>query len=137
EDAGQARALRRALVRRFLEADAARGPVVLVFDDLHFADGDSLDLLGALIGQLKGPLLIVCAAGRELLSGSEDWAALGGARHQVIELGPLPPATAAEMIRHLLRRCEGGVPEALVDAAVRAAAGNPGQLAQMVRAYHD
>lgn len=137
EDAGQARALRRALVRRFLEADAARDPVVLVFDDLQFADGDSLDLLGALLDQLTGPILIVCAGGRELLSGPEDWAARGGGRHDVIELDPLPPATAAEMIRYLLRRCEGGVPEALVEAGVRAAAGNPGQLAQMVRAYHD
>lgn len=137
EDAGQARALRRALVRRFLEADAARDPVVLVFDDLQFADGDSLDLLGALLDQLTGPLLIVCAGGRELLSGPEDWAARGGGHHEVIELDPLPPPTAAEMIRHLLRRCEGGVPEALVEAGVRAAAGNPGQLAQMVRAYHD
>lgn len=137
EDPGQVRALRRALVRRFLEADAARHPVVLVFDDLQFADGDSLDLLGALVAQLNGPLLVVCAAGRELLSSQEDWATLGGDRHTVIELGPLPPTTASEMIRHLLRRCEGGVPEALVDAGVRAAAGNPGQLAQMVRAYHD
>src|SRR5690606_30244710 len=78
EDAGQVRALRRVLVRRFLNADAEQEPVVLVFDDLHFADGDSLDLLGALIEQLRGPILIVCAAGRELLSSGDDWAALGG-----------------------------------------------------------
>jgi tetratricopeptide (TPR) repeat protein len=137
DDASQARALRRALVRRFLEADAARGPVVLVFDDLHFADGDSMDLLGSLIENLNGPILIVCAAGRELLSGQQDWAALGGDRHEVLELGPLTAAAAGEIIRRLLRRCEGGVPDALVEAGVKAAAGNPGQLAQMVRSYHD
>jgi predicted ATPase len=137
DDASQARALRRALVRRFLEADAASGPVVLVFDDLHFADGDSIDLLGSLVEHLKGPILIICAAGRELLSGQQDWAALGGERHEVIELGPLSAASAGEIIRRLLRRCEGGVPDALVEAGVKAAAGNPGQLEQMVRSYHD
>jgi predicted ATPase len=137
DDASQARALRRALVRRFLEADAARGPVVLVFDDLHFADGDSVDLLGSLVEHLNGPILMVCAAGRELLSGQQDWGSLGGDRHEVIELGPLTAAAAAEIIRRLLRRCEGGVPDALVEAGVKAAAGNPGQLEQMVRSYHD
>ena len=42
--------MRRAVIKRFLEADAARGarregPLVLVFDDLHWAHDDSLDLL--------------------------------------------------------------------------------------------
>ncbi len=137
DDASQARALRRAVVRRFFEADAERGPVCLVFDNLHFADGDSIDLLESLIEHLGGKTLIICAANRELLSDHEEWVSLGRDRHRLIELGPLPPATAGEMIRRLLRRCEGGVPEALVDAGVKAAGGNPAQLSQMVRSYHD
>lgn len=137
DDAAQAQALRRAIVRRFLEADAAHGPVVLVFDDLHFADADSLDLLGSLISNLNGPILILATAGRELLAQREDWEIRLQGRHEVLEIDPLTNEAAAEMIRRMLRRCEGGVPDALVDAGVRAAAGNPGQLAQMVRSYLD
>ncbi|HSC87465.1 MAG TPA: tetratricopeptide repeat protein [Polyangiaceae bacterium] len=137
DDPGQAQALRRAIVRRFLEADAAQGPVVLVFDDLHLADADSLDLLASLIRHLSGPILILCTAGRELLGQRADWEARLHGRHELLELEPLPADAAAEMIRRMLRRCDGGAPDALVDAGVRAAGGNPGQLAQMVRSYLD
>lgn len=137
DDAAQAQALRRAIVRRFFEADAAHGPVALIFEDLHFADADSLDLLGSLIQYLNGPLLIVCTAGRELLGKREDWETRLVGRHDLLELDPLNVEAASEMIRRMLRRCEGGVPDALVDAGVRAAGGNPGQLAQMVRSYLD
>ncbi len=76
-DPQQVRHLRRAVIKRFLEADAvyapestsappppslgttaahnasARGPIVLVFDDLHFAHEEALDLLGYLIEYLS------------------------------------------------------------------------------------
>src|SRR5690606_16127332 len=50
---------------------------------------------------------------------------------------PFGQPTAYEMIRRILRRCEGGVPEDLVVAGVRASGGNPGQITQMVRSYFD
>lgn len=137
DDPAQAQALRRSIVRRFLEADAARGPVVLFFDDLHLADADSLDLLGALIRNVEGPLLFIAAAGRELLGQREDWEARLAGKLEILELEPLTQEVASEMIRWMLRRSGGGVPDALVDAGVRAAGGNPGQLAQMVRSYLD
>lgn len=137
DDVTQAQGIRRAVVRRFLEADAARGPLVLVVEDLHLADADSLDLLAYLIQSVSGRVLIIATAGREILALRGDWDATYGGRHEVLELEPMSPETAAEMIRRMLRRCEGGVPEALVDAGVRAAGGNPGHLGQMVRSYHD
>ena len=83
-DVSQMRMLRRAVIKRFLEADAFQdptlrrelapdsegpasrpgrrgqpaptGPIVLVFDDLHHAHDDSLDLLGYLIDGIEAPL---------------------------------------------------------------------------------
>src|SRR5690606_33017891 len=43
DDVKQAEGMRRALVRRFFEADSVRVPLCLIFDDLHFADPDSLE----------------------------------------------------------------------------------------------
>ncbi|MGN9767646.1 BTAD domain-containing putative transcriptional regulator [Micromonospora sp. SD12] len=53
--------LRRAAAS-LVSAAAGRGPVLLVVDDLHRADADTLDLLTALVGEpepVTGPVLIV------------------------------------------------------------------------------
>ncbi|MCH2109659.1 MAG: tetratricopeptide repeat protein [Polyangiaceae bacterium] len=134
---GQAQALRGAVIRRFFEADARQGPLVLFFDNLHLADADSLDLLEELISEAEGSLLIVCAGGRELLGKREDWGSSGASTHELIELESLSGIEAAQLIKQMLSRCSGGTPDALIDAAVQAAGGNPGQLVQMVRSFFD
>lgn len=135
DESGPAQGMRRAVMRRFFEADAVARPVCLVFDDLQFADPDSLDLLESLIQYLDGRILLICAAGRELLAQREIWGDAKSERHSLIELEALSKLNSEELIRRMLRRCEGGVPEALVEAGVKAAGGNPGQIAQMVRSY--
>lgn len=137
DEPGQAQAMHRAVVRRLFEADSARSTVCLLIDDLHYADADSLDLLESLIAQLEGRVLVLCAADRELLAMREEWGGRRSGRHILIELELLTDQTASEMVRRLLRRCAGGVPEALVEAGVRAAGGNPGKIVQLVRSYFD
>ncbi len=46
-------------VRRLIDALAARQPLVLVFDDLHWADASSLDLLDGLVRATDRPALFV------------------------------------------------------------------------------
>ena len=146
----QAAVVRRAVLKAFLEADAAVSPVCLVFEDLHQAHDDSLALLAHLIEHLTGPIVVLCAARPELLARREDWGRVGYGpdgppsrsalvppKHRLLELGPVSEAEAAEIVRALLAPCEGGPPEALVDAACARAGGNPEALEQMVRLYHD
>ncbi|MEZ4374587.1 MAG: tetratricopeptide repeat protein [Polyangiaceae bacterium] len=137
DDPVQARLVQRAVVRNFFESDAAQAPMCLVFEDLHLADDDSLDLLRYLAENLSAPILVLCTARSELLARHEDWGTIGGARHQLIEVGPLGPEESAQVAKAMLSPCEGGAPEALVDAAVNLAGGNPGLLEQMVRIFHD
>lgn len=137
DEASQTRVLRQAVVRRFIEASVAHGVSCLVFDDLQQADADSLELLEYLIDSLAGRVLLICAATREFLGEREGWGMRVEGRARVIELEPLSQPLASDLIRYMLHRCEGGVPEALVEAGVRAAGGNPGQLHQMVRSYFD
>ncbi len=140
DDPVQGRLLRRAVVRSFIEADAGHSALCLVFDDLHAAHKDSLDLLRYLLEYLSGPILIICAARPELSSEVDDWARAGERRHTTLELSPLSDDHAALLMRSLLspvaqRGAE--VPESLIDNAVSFASGNPMLLEQMLRVYHD
>lgn len=136
-DPAQASLLRRAIVRNFIESDARRSPICVVLDDLHLADADSVALLEYLIENLKGPILLICLARPEFLSRFEDFAALGGKRHESIELGPVPEQDATVIMQALLSPCQGGPPERLIHAGVSMAGGNPGLLHHMVRIFFD
>ena len=149
-DPHQVHLLRRAVIKRFLEADAGSpsafaaaggqrgGPIVLVFDDLHAAHDDSLDLLAYLIESVRAPILLVCIGRPELLARRDGWAKHGGESHKVIDLAPLSDTDAAAVMHELLSAC-GDEPavEDLVEAACTLAGGNPALLERMVRIFLD
>ena len=136
DDPAESRLLRRSVIRSFLEADANKQPLCLVFDDLQDAHGDSLGLLGFLLDNLSGPVLAICAGRNELETRSDGWRKLGGAKHAAVELSPLNEHDANTMMEALLAPC-GEPPRQLVDAACQLAGGNPRLLEQMVRIFHD
>ena len=109
--------------RRFLEALAERGLLVLVFEDLHWADDGLLDFVDHLANWSQGvPLLLVGTARPELLERRPDWG--GGKRNAAtIALSPLSDDETDRLVDFLLRRAR--LPEA-VRAGLRARAeGNP------------
>ncbi len=61
--------LRLAALRDLLKAVADEGPVVLVVDDVHWADPASLDLLRGLISRLPPRILVLTAARPQLANG--------------------------------------------------------------------
>lgn len=139
-DAQQVRSMRRAVIKSFLETDASKSnePLVLVFDDLHFSHDDSLELLGYLVENLQGPILVVCMGRPELLARRDGWRRHGAERHSLLELPPLGDVEAAAVMQDLLTPCgEATEVEQLVDEAVVLAGGNPALLEQIVRIYHD
>ncbi|MER6080601.1 AAA family ATPase [Streptomyces sp. NPDC001833] len=89
-----------ALVRQV----SARRPVVLVVDDLQWADTASLELLGHLMARLPGGTAVIGALrDRAPAPGSELGRMLAAASrlpgHRRIPLGPLGPAEVAELVR--------------------------------------
>ncbi|HEY2736542.1 MAG TPA: AAA family ATPase, partial [Polyangiales bacterium] len=138
DDPSQARLMRRAILRSFVESDAERGPLCLVCEDAHVADEDSLELLRYLIENLKGPIVIACLARPEFLARHEGWREIGGARHEVLEIGAVSAHESIEIMGALLSKCQGGAaPPRLIDAAVGMAGGTPGLLESMVRIFFD
>ncbi len=105
QDPLEAVRLRRAVIRRFLEADAQPkngGPLVLVFDDLHWARDDSLELLNYLMETVTAPILFVCIARPELMARNDNWTKTEDARHRLVELSPLSEHEAAAVMHDLL-----------------------------------
>jgi predicted ATPase/class 3 adenylate cyclase len=90
--------------RGFLEALAAARPLVLVFEDLHWADDALLDFIDELVEWTSGvPLLALCTARPELLERRPGWGG-GKANAHTISLPPLTDEETARLIAALLDR---------------------------------
>jgi class 3 adenylate cyclase/tetratricopeptide (TPR) repeat protein len=117
-------------VRRFLEALARPRPLVLVLEDIHWAEPTFLDLLEYVAGFSRGaPLLLLCLARGELLDRQPSWTS-PRANATVLPLEPLSEPDAEALL--------SGLPghEELTDAVRRriaaAAEGNAFFIEQMV-----
>ena len=89
-----------AAMTAWILAAARTQAVVLAFEDLHWADPTSLDLLQALAERgAQAPLLILATARPEF---RPPWSL--GSHHSVIALSPLDRADVARMVRELAAR---------------------------------
>ena len=76
---------------------ASRGPVVLVFEDLHESDPVLLDLIEQLVKEArKVPLMVLCVARWEFLEQRPSWAG-GIADNVTMWVEALTPGHAAEL----------------------------------------
>ncbi len=66
-----------AAVRACVEGLARDGPLVLVWEDIHWADEGMLDLIEYLVQWVRAPVLQICLAREELLERRVGW---GGVR---------------------------------------------------------
>ena len=124
----------RTVLRRFVELDARRNPLVIVFDDMQWADDDTLSLVSELAANLGGSSVVVIACTRpEMLVRCPTWGR-GAMDHERIDLRNLEPDEAETMFRNLLSRC-GKIPDDIADAAVEMTGGNPHFLEQLVRLF--
>ena len=127
-------------VRGYVAARANLTPMVIVLDDLHWADTASLDLLLNVADTVeKLPLLIIC-----LLRPDKDapsWSIVEGSRakpgplYAEITLEPLDAAHAQELLGNLLHIED--LPESVRELALKKSEGNPFFLEEVLRALID
>jgi DNA-binding SARP family transcriptional activator/class 3 adenylate cyclase len=124
--------------RRFLHGLAARRPLVLVLEDLQWADDALLDFLEELLEPASGhaepaPLLVVVTARPELLERRPGW---GGTRPgSLTELPPLSEADTGRLLEALLSHHR--LPQSVGPALLTAADGNPLFAEEYVRMLRD
>ncbi len=117
-------------IQELLDGLAVGRPLLLVLDDLHWADQASLEVVASLLRRPPdGPVLLACAfrpaPAPQFLESALATAEREG-RAARIDLGPLAPEDAAALL--------AGIPEPGVrDAVLRVSGGNPFYLSQLVR----
>jgi class 3 adenylate cyclase len=118
-------------VRKLLEAAAREQPLVLLFEDIHWAEPTFLELIEDLAGKTEGvPILIVAAARTDLFDIRPDF---GGAVEAAtkLELHPLGADQSRTLIEQLVG--DAGAAADLPDRVFAAAQGNPLFVEELVR----
>jgi class 3 adenylate cyclase/tetratricopeptide (TPR) repeat protein len=109
--------------RRYLEALADRRPLVLVFEDLHWADDGLLDFIDHLLEWATGvPMLIVGTGRPELFARRPNWGG-GKANAVTTTISPLSDADTGRLVEALID--DAAIPHAVREAVLQRAQGNP------------
>ena len=104
----------------FCEELSAERPLVMLIEDIHWAEDLLLDLLERLVTGARAPLLLVVTARPEVLRSRPGW----GARMNgtTLELDALSPEESLRMLDELLG---GTLPSGLREVVIQQAEGNP------------
>jgi ATP/maltotriose-dependent transcriptional regulator MalT len=116
-------------VRELLERLAARQPLVMALDDVHWSDGASLELIAHLLRRRpEGAVMVAAGLRTGQARGSADAveAAIAGGEVERIVLGPLDSADAGRLVT--------AGDQADRDRLYRESGGNPFYLLQLARA---
>jgi class 3 adenylate cyclase/tetratricopeptide (TPR) repeat protein len=89
-------------MRRYLEAVARAAPLIVVVDDLQWAEPPLVAMIDQLVERVTdAPMLVICIARPEFLEQRRDWSS-GKANSTTITLDPLNPHDTGTLISRLL-----------------------------------
>jgi len=123
--------------REVMESIADVQPLILLFEDIHWAEEPLLDLIEHLADWVRAPLLILCLARPELLDTRPGWGG-GRVRSTAIELEPLSEEESEALVEKLLGQLAGAAGEApasLPREILERAEGNPLFVEETIRMF--
>ncbi|MBN2389839.1 MAG: AAA family ATPase [Anaerolineae bacterium] len=132
-------------IESLIESTARQHPLVIVCEDLHWADPTSLELLERLLGITRHglthrvPLLFICVLRPETAHGGalvkQLAARRAGRQHTDLWLTPLSTGESETLLYHLLRMDE--LPQQLKARILNHAEGNPFYIEELIRSLLD
>jgi DNA-binding SARP family transcriptional activator len=113
--------------RRVLESTARERPLVLLIEDLHWAEPALLDFVDYVADRGRGPMLLLCLARPELLEARPGW---GEKKRNLtpLVLAPLSAADSAQLVDNIA----AAIPDTTRARVLDTAEGNPLFLEQML-----
>lgn len=121
--------------RRMVESAASEQPILLVVEDIHWAEPPLLDLIEYLATWVRDrPVMLMCLARPELLDARPGWGA-GRMEATRLQLEPLTRDESASLVAALLH--VEGLPPALRDQILDRAEGNPLFVEETIRMLID
>lgn len=116
----------------YLRNLASKRTVVVLFEDLHWADESSLDLLAQVVQRLpRAALLAVGTTRPELLERRSSWGE-GLEQYSRVELKPLTRRGSRALVQEILQKATS-VPDELQQLIVEGAEGNPFYAEELVK----
>jgi class 3 adenylate cyclase/tetratricopeptide (TPR) repeat protein len=116
--------------RRLFETFAGSSPLILIFDDLHWAEQTLLDLVDHIADwSREAPILLLCMARPEFLDSRPGWGG-GKMNAATILLEPLSEDEAETLIENLLAGSD--LPDLVRQRITASAEGNPLFVEQML-----
>ncbi len=132
DDPQQLRDQTLAYLADYFQGMAGQFPLLVLLEDLHWADDSSLDALNHLaLALCEQPLMIVGAARPELFERRPHWGE-GQGFHRRLALEPLSKWDSRRLVAEILQRVDQ-VPDALRDLIVTGAEGNPFFIEELVK----
>jgi class 3 adenylate cyclase/tetratricopeptide (TPR) repeat protein len=113
--------------REVMQGIADVQPLILLFEDIHWAEEPLLDLIEHLADFVRAPMLIICLARPELLEARPGWGG-GRVRSTAIELEPLSEEESELLVEKLLAQLagtSGAMPGPLPREVLERTEGNP------------
>jgi predicted ATPase/class 3 adenylate cyclase len=120
--------------RRLLEQIARRRPLVVIFEDIHWAESTFLVWIEYVLDLAQGPILMVCAARPELPEERSSWSG-PSAKAALLDLHPLTGSESDVLIDSLLGA--SGASQEIKDRIAGAAQGNPLFVEQIISMWID
>ncbi|HEY8862061.1 MAG TPA: adenylate/guanylate cyclase domain-containing protein [Candidatus Limnocylindria bacterium] len=117
-------------LRRYLERRAASSPLVLIFEDVHWAEPGLLDLIEDLAEWSRAPLLLLCLARPDFREVRPAWGS-AAANATALTLAPLSSDDTRRLIAALLAIDD--LPEQVRSDVVTRAEGNPLYVEEFLR----
>lgn len=132
DDPLQLRTQALAALETYIGSLSRHGPLVLVLEDLHWADDSSLDAFSHLLAKLiHSPLLLLGATRPSLYRRRPHWGE-GLTYHRRLDLQPLSNHAVDQLLHEILQKA-GEVPSRLREMMVNNADGNPFFVEELVK----
>lgn len=135
-DPGQIRDRARHHLGQFVAAAAQRTPLMVLVEDLHWADSDSLEVFKEMVREAAGQAILFIGLARPaLFERQPEW----GAQvpfHQRVNLPPLNVDASHELVCEILQKMDE-IPPRLLQVVVENAEGNPFYVEELLKMLID